>query len=497
MRRFLIAAMGAMLVIAGPVRATTTSANLGIAVTRSQAIAGVSLSSNSFQGGAASGTVVGAISVTMSPAAPPFSGTVTLSGANAANFHIVGANLETNEVVVAGTYSINIVATEAGTTGSPFTQAETITATAHVASACPQGTTYPDDGCSGAQGNSTVTLPNLFTSPVNYGQRPPWNVAGVDYPVGPDSGPFVTPTASNLPSCASMGSGGSNNYVIINSAPCEIRHYNFNGICLGWSSSITSGTITIDNNNFILNSGCNPASTVFVGYPENGDGTGTQQVIFEYNKIDLTFSRTDTSCGGPCVSESVAFNGGTKNGSGSAAGVIFEYNYLYNGQGNVIQIDGPNSFTAENHYNLIRDFGSPGSHSDGQYTNGSSGSARVITINSTYNTTSYHNPANANGTGPYTYGSQINSGYGLVGGVIDNNTIIINYGPGVIGFGRAIYCCGSGYSPVGMDVSNNWVDYTGSYGFTYEITTPTTCHGNVNLNIGATITGSFSGGSCN
>ena len=109
--------------------AASTSANLAINVTAAQAITGVSLSSNSFTGGAPSGTVVGAISVTMSPSSPAFSGSLSLSGSNVSSFQIVGSNLETNGAVPAGTYNINIVATEAGLTGSPFTRAETVTGT--------------------------------------------------------------------------------------------------------------------------------------------------------------------------------------------------------------------------------------------------------------------------------------------------------------------------------------------------------------------------------
>src|SRR5208282_6394602 len=130
MRRFLIFLLS---VVALAVPATSweasTSGNLAINVTAGQAITAVGLSNNAFTGGAASGTVVGAISVTMSPASPAFSGSLSLSGTNASQFQIVGSNLETNGAVPAGTYSINIVATETGATGSPLTQAETVTGT--------------------------------------------------------------------------------------------------------------------------------------------------------------------------------------------------------------------------------------------------------------------------------------------------------------------------------------------------------------------------------
>jgi hypothetical protein len=127
MHRFLTFLL-CLAVLAVPTTAweASVSQNLAINVTQGQAIAAVSLSNNSFTGGAPSGTVVGAISVTMSPAAPTFSGSLSLTGTNASQFQIVGGNLATKGVVAAGTYQVNIVATEAGVGGSPFTQAEAI-----------------------------------------------------------------------------------------------------------------------------------------------------------------------------------------------------------------------------------------------------------------------------------------------------------------------------------------------------------------------------------
>jgi hypothetical protein len=106
---------------------TSTSSNLAINVTAGQAITAVTLSNNSFTGGAPSGTVVGAINVTMSPASPAFSGSLSVTGTNSSQFQIVGGNLVTKGVVATGNYQVNIVATEAGVAGSPFTQAEAIT----------------------------------------------------------------------------------------------------------------------------------------------------------------------------------------------------------------------------------------------------------------------------------------------------------------------------------------------------------------------------------
>jgi hypothetical protein len=88
-------------------------------------ISSLSLSNNSLTAGAPAGTVIGAISVTMSSGS--FSGSLALSGANASSFKIVGSNLETNGVLPAGSYTISIIATQSGAANSPFTQVATIT----------------------------------------------------------------------------------------------------------------------------------------------------------------------------------------------------------------------------------------------------------------------------------------------------------------------------------------------------------------------------------
>lgn len=104
-------------------------------------ITGVLLSNNSFTGGSPSGTVVGNISVTATGGS--FAGSLSLTGTNAASFQIVGNALQTNGTVAIGTYSINIVATQGGATGSPFSQPETITgnSTSNVITAAAYATT--------------------------------------------------------------------------------------------------------------------------------------------------------------------------------------------------------------------------------------------------------------------------------------------------------------------------------------------------------------------
>jgi len=100
-----------------------------------QSIASVSPSTGSYTSGASSGTVIAAVAVTLSPMSPLFTGTLSLTGTAAADFSLssttLPANLTTNgSTPTCGsttTLNLNIVATQAGLGGSPYTQAVVVT----------------------------------------------------------------------------------------------------------------------------------------------------------------------------------------------------------------------------------------------------------------------------------------------------------------------------------------------------------------------------------
>ena len=66
----------------------------------------------------------------MSTTGQAFSGTLSLSGTNASDFQIVGTTLQTASALAAANYNINIVATQSGVSGSPFTEPFTLTGSA-------------------------------------------------------------------------------------------------------------------------------------------------------------------------------------------------------------------------------------------------------------------------------------------------------------------------------------------------------------------------------
>jgi hypothetical protein len=344
------------------------------------------------------------------------------------------------------------------------------------------------DGCAGANPNSTKQIASLLNG---YTATPAWWSAGVKYPVS-----YYTPLASltecnssscpGLPACAATGSSGGNNYVLIASAPCTLSGYHFDGVCVGWN--VSSGIVTITDNLFTVSASCNPAGENYIGYPNAGSETGTQNVIFTFNEIDQTYTQNDSSN----VSFVATFDGGT---------ATVEYNWAHNGYGNVFRFDcGNSSCSATEAFNLITDFGGSTSHSDGQYFDGSSGTAYAININ--YNTISYQNPSTAAGTSPLNPVSQISANLIQVAANIENNTVIVNTsgGPGAWG-GATVYCCATGYGPSGTNITNNFVDNRGQLEFMYSNATfgavSSTCHGNVNMNDGTTITQTLAAFSCN
>jgi chitodextrinase len=139
-------------------------------------ITGLNLSNTTVPSGAASGTVVGQITVQMSTGS--FTGSLSLGGTNASLFRISGGNLVTASALTAGTYSITIIATQAGATNSPFTAPFSITAAANPA---PAGAVFFDDFdtlhlYNTHNTSSVVTVaPNVVSDPNALWQPGPWD----------------------------------------------------------------------------------------------------------------------------------------------------------------------------------------------------------------------------------------------------------------------------------------------------------------------------------
>jgi hypothetical protein len=165
---------------------------------------------------------------------------------------------------------------------------------------CPQGTSYvlAGDGCMGAQATGSVQRKNFFTgfTGQSYPTRPPWNVAGVDYPVG-YSGTLKDPLVSgNMPACVSnAGNTGNPNLYIANGdvQPCVLDHLDFslhNSICFAIQG--TSGkTVTFTNDKFATgSSNC----SLYGGFIQEGFGYNTN-IVVKYSEFDDNYG---CNCGG-------------------------------------------------------------------------------------------------------------------------------------------------------------------------------------------------------
>jgi hypothetical protein len=124
---FGLAALLGITGVAADAHLMTTGAGGGLGGSGPPTITGIKLSNAGFAAGAPAGTLVGTIAVQMTGGA--FGGSLSLGGIDAARFTLSGINLLTGGVLGSGTYSISLIATQAGDLGSPFAQPETVVAT--------------------------------------------------------------------------------------------------------------------------------------------------------------------------------------------------------------------------------------------------------------------------------------------------------------------------------------------------------------------------------
>jgi hypothetical protein len=252
----------------------------------SQSISSVPLSNSSVVGGSPSGTVVGTISVAMSPSSPVFSGSLSLSttqggctatnGASNSSFAITGNNLATNGTVAPGSYAVCTLATQAGATNSRFGRALTITASSQ----------------------STVSLsanPTTITS----GQSSilTWSSTGATSCTGTD---FST----------GFGSPKSGSTAV---SPTQTTTYTV-ACTNGTNSASASATVTV--------SGIQTISSIALSNNSTTTGLSSRTPIgtfsaimnpltpaFSYTGTNLHLSTTGTDSGGLCNSTNGAGNG--------------------------------------------------------------------------------------------------------------------------------------------------------------------------------------------
>jgi len=174
-----------------------------------------------------------------------------------------------------------------------------------------------DDGCAGAPSDGNYITPDFFSYAKQSGQGdyysapsipsthpPPWNVAGVDYPVGyrtskelldPATGPL--PTGCNYSATGSPAGGA----IVICSGASDLKlnGWDFslhNCTVLDIKSNVT-GTITIKNSKFVNGSNC----SVTNGYLVMVENPAAANFKFEHNFVDGLAQQYPTSLMGLIV----------------------------------------------------------------------------------------------------------------------------------------------------------------------------------------------------
>ena len=113
------------------------------------------------------------------------------------------------------------------------------TASGSDTSNCPKGSSYAD-GCGSAPAG-TVQFPNILKG---YAKRAPWNVAGVDYAVGPQPGVVLrNPATINM---AGVSLDSTNQWVLITGSGVTLNGYDFTQGG-GWTIVIEAPNVTISN----------------------------------------------------------------------------------------------------------------------------------------------------------------------------------------------------------------------------------------------------------
>lgn len=128
---------------------------------------------------------------------------------------------------------------------------------------CPNGVLDANDGCAGANANSTVKLTNFFTTvapqtgQTYFGSGSPqtdggvvgtvWNVAGVDYPVGP----YTARNKANDPQAPAFSLGTNGSYIagtVLTVTGAPAATLNFGHVLTG--STVTFGTEIIGSSTY-------------------------------------------------------------------------------------------------------------------------------------------------------------------------------------------------------------------------------------------------------
>jgi len=315
---------------------------------------------------------------------------------------------------------------------------------AHAAGTCPLGTATPD-GCAGAQSSGSVQHTNYFSGYTGtiYKTRPPWNVAGVDYPVG-HTGTLFDPTiAGALPACASYAS----NMMTINgdSQPCVLDHFDFSlhgGICLNITGR-GGNTVKFTNDVFSANASKCPNYLIHVG------GGVVTNIVGLYLDFDDNFT--------PSMSSDIDVTG--------VSNVSLQYSNFRNISCRIINTDNGSTASVNLRYNYLEGLGA-GNGCHGETVEYNSATT-VVMHRESYN--NYYEPVSFGGDTSFAYvtsGAPGPAGPGAMTTARLSHNVMITRptaGGGVTVSGALWVDTSFNNTISSLTMLNNWIDPAGSY----------------------------------
>lgn len=349
---------------------------------------------------------------------------------------------------------------------------------------CPYGSGYTD-GCSAAPAANadTIQQPGFFSSyaPQNgqaYVTRPPWNVAGVDYPVGIQSdyaGQLKDPSTAALPAgCAFYG--GAAPYVNcanvhnLNISGYDFGHTAVGSVQLDIAGGVT-GTLTISNDKFF--NGKNVDSQYFgvIIYETN-----SANVVMKYNYLDGNGVNIPTG------------NLATMVADQSTGSLTFQYNAILNVPSKALAYS-----TGNSNVNISYNYGEGlnfGSAAHSEFTIGTTQGSEEIGFN-TFLVNNNNGGATAN-----IYVDNGTPGGTVFDANIDHNVDVSNYNRTIGSNTSSFLIEPGGQTFDNIDFTDNYFDPNGSYGCIYPFFTAgtQTYTGNVDLVSGSTL--GYGGSSC-
>lgn len=365
---------------------------------------------------------------------------------------------------------------------------------------CPQGTfsnpSGVSDGCPDApagtpNGTTLVQRSNFFSSYAlqsgqTYTTRPPWNVAGVDYPVGiPTSVILKDPNAGGLPAgCTVNLTGNSLGGPILNcteAGDLDLEGWDFTGTIAGSNGCYVIGntytgtagqhTLTFKNNYLNRGTAC---------YGNSNAGFNDQIFPGSFGTLDVENNVWDFAppTSGP---------GFKPMSVGANQTMIFKYNYFHNIPENPINggANGAN-FALLMAYNFVDGYtyaGTP-NQNHGEVTDLNASGIRSQYY--WYFNTIFHDNQSAQGTGTANiwFSAATNNGSSFIDNQAQNNTNVDNCSAAAVAGGAT---CGTQAASV-TDV--NLADFQSNTFTTEEVTD------NYSDAIGAARVGRIAGGIC-